>query len=176
MHLWLKVTSQDVASEGNGATSQDDRESDSSSELLANPVVMLEEEFVGFDKCLDAINEHIESSDAPPAKPMFKRRNKPGERAILATEASEEESTQSEKQQHQWPSSSQPPLHQQQSIPFFVPVPFQASRQVPCSFLSETSPPHWHPSSARASDIGLAGVLLTSGLPSKKLHPPAFIY
>ena len=43
-----------VASEGKGATPQEDVESDSSSELSAKIVAMMEEKFLGFDKRLDA--------------------------------------------------------------------------------------------------------------------------
>jgi len=49
-----------VVSEGKGVTQQEDVESDSSSELLAKIVAVMEEKFLGFGKRLDSISERLE--------------------------------------------------------------------------------------------------------------------
>ena len=49
-----------VVSEGKGVTQQEDVESDSSSELLAKIVAVMEEKFLGFEKRLDSISERLE--------------------------------------------------------------------------------------------------------------------
>ena len=49
-----------VVSEGKGETPQEDVESDSSSELLAKIVAVMEEKFLGFGKRLDSISERLE--------------------------------------------------------------------------------------------------------------------
>ena len=56
----MSQAKKEVVSEGKGVTPQEDVGSDSSSELLAKMVAVIEEKFLGFGKRLDSISECLE--------------------------------------------------------------------------------------------------------------------